>query len=284
VALGAFGGGSKSQHVSITTAAILARGLGSRMRREDAAAQLDGAQSVAADSGMKGMIPIRRPFLDYALSALADAGITQVVLVIGPEHEAVRRYFVEESPPQRVSVRFAVQAEALGTANAVVAAALTIGDTPFLVLNADNYYPVDALRALSREARAGTIAFDRDALVRDGNIDAERVRAFAVLEVDESGRLRGIVEKPGASLDLSSEAARWVGMNCWAITPALVDACARVPKSARGEFELPEAVALAIREGVEVAAIKMSAPVLDLSRRSDILSVVAHLAAVDPRP
>ena len=254
------------------------------MRREDAAAQLDGAQSAAADSGVKGMIPIRRPFLDYVLSALADAGITDVVLVIGPEHDAIRSYFTVEAPPERVTVRFAVQAEALGTADAVVAAAGGAGEVPFLVLNADNYYPVDALRALAAESRAATIAFDRDALVRDGNIDAERVRSFAVLDVDDHDRLRGIIEKPGASLDLSSPAARWVGMNCWAVTPALVNACRRVPKSARGEFELPEAVGLAIQEGEQVSAIRMSAPVLDLSRRSDIPSVVAQLAHVDPRP
>ena len=59
----------------VDKAVILARGLGTRMRKCDAAAQLDARQSAAADAGMKGMIPIRRPFLDYILSALADAGL-----------------------------------------------------------------------------------------------------------------------------------------------------------------------------------------------------------------
>lgn len=268
----------------IRTAAILARGLGSRMRRADEAASLDASQAAAADSGVKGMIPIKRPFLDYLVSALADAGIEHVVLVIGPEHDAVRRYFTEEAVPERVQMRFAIQAEPLGTANAVIAAADEIGAEPFLVLNADNYYPIEAYAALAADERAGVVAFDRDALVHDGNIDAERVRAFAVLELSEDGYLRGIIEKPGESLDITTPAARWVGMNLWAITPALVEACRRVPRSARGEFELPEAVALAIREGVEVRAIPMAAGVLDLSRRSDIAAVTERLAPLDPHP
>ncbi len=274
----------------IRTAAILARGLGTRMRRVDEAAQLDATQAAAADSGVKGMIPIAqangpsRPFLDYVLSELADAGIVDVVLVLGPEHDAVREYYARIAPPARLRVRFATQAEPRGTADAVVAAADVIGSEPFLVLNADNFYPLDALRRLAAQESAAVIAFDREALVQQGNIERDRVRAFAVLDVSDDGRLLGIIEKPGDRLDLEAESARWVGMNCWAVTPELVDACRRVPRSARGEFELPEAVGLALREGVMVRAERVALPVLDLSQRADIPAVVARLAAVEPRP
>ena len=273
-----------TQHEMIRSAVIMAGGLGSRMRRRDETATLEASQVAAADAGVKGMIPIKRPFLDYVLSALADAGITDVLLVIGPSHDAVRQYFTVEAPPHRVRLRFAVQPAPIGTANAVTVAADTLGDTPFLVLNADNYYPVDAIRALAADDSAGVVAFDRDALVRDGNIDAERVRAFAVLDVGEDGWLRGIIEKPGDAVDLTSASAQWVGMNLWAVTPAIVDACRRVPISVRGEFELPEAVGLALREGVPVRAVQHSAPVLDLSRRTDIARVVERLSSVDPHP
>jgi UDP-N-acetylglucosamine diphosphorylase / glucose-1-phosphate thymidylyltransferase / UDP-N-acetylgalactosamine diphosphorylase / glucosamine-1-phosphate N-acetyltransferase / galactosamine-1-phosphate N-acetyltransferase len=268
----------------IRTAVIMAGGLGTRMRRSDDSATLEASQVAAAESGVKGMIPIKRPFLEYVLSALADADITDVVLVIGPDHDAIRQYFTRDAPPTRVHVRFVVQPAPIGTANAVTVAADAIGDAPFLVLNADNYYPVTAFTALAATDSAGVVAFDRDTLVRDGNIDAERVRAFAVLDVDRDDMLRSIIEKPGDALDLASASAKWVGMNLWAVTPAIVDACRRVPVSSRGEVELPEAVGLALREGVPVRAVRLSAPVLDLSRRSDIASVVDRLSSVDPRP
>lgn len=266
------------------TAAILARGLGKRMRRADGNVSLNAEQASAADAGVKGMISIGRPFLDYVLSALADAGIVDVVLVIGPEHHAVRDYFERTSRPTRVRVQFAEQAEALGTANAVVAAAGVVGDIPFLVLNADNYYPVEAFRLLANLNDAGVVAFDRATLVQESNIDGERVRSFAILDIAEDGTLCGIIEKPGASLDLNAPAARWVGMNCWHVTPTLVDACRRVSLSARGEYELPEAVALAVKEGVVVRAEKLFAGVLDLSQRTDILAVAQRLAHIEPRP
>jgi len=266
------------------TAVILARGLGKRMRRSADAVSLNEQQTQQADAGVKGMISVGRPFLDYVISALADAGIKEVVLVIGPEHERVREYFLQMAPPARVRVQFAVQDQPLGTADAVVAAAAVVGDRSFLVLNADNYYPVSAYEALLGLDGAGVVAFDQDTLIQCGNIEAARVRSFAMLEVSTDGRLTGIVEKPGELLDQRASTGRWVGMNLWLVTPALVDACRRVSLSTRGEFELPEAVALALSEGLTVHAVKVQAGVLDLSQRSDIAAVADRLSGIEARP
>jgi glucose-1-phosphate thymidylyltransferase len=133
---------------------------------------------------------------------------------------------------------------------------------------------------LAHADTAGVVAFDRDALIADGAIDAERIKQFAVLRVATDGTLCDIIEKPGDALDVSSDAARWVGMNLWALTPALVDACARVPLSTRGELELPQAVRLALGEGTMVRVVHSAEPVLDLSHRHDIANVTARLRGV----
>ncbi len=49
---------------AVSKAVVLARGLGTQMRREDAGAALDDAQAAVAARGVKAMIPIGRPFLD----------------------------------------------------------------------------------------------------------------------------------------------------------------------------------------------------------------------------
>ena len=54
-------------------AVILARGLGTRMRVQDAAAGLSADQAAVAATGIKALMPIDRPFLDYVLGALAEA-------------------------------------------------------------------------------------------------------------------------------------------------------------------------------------------------------------------
>src|SRR5438132_7651 len=104
-----------------TQAVVLAGGRGMRMRRSDGTA-LDEAQRGAADAGVKAMIPVSRPFIEYLVSALADAGIHDVVLVVGSEAGSLRDHFTRVAPPMRTTVQFAVQAQPRGTADAILAA------------------------------------------------------------------------------------------------------------------------------------------------------------------
>ncbi|HEX7009360.1 MAG TPA: hypothetical protein VF184_05230, partial [Phycisphaeraceae bacterium] len=89
-------------------AVILARGLGTRMRKAAQAASLTDEQAAVADTGVKALVPIDRPFLDYVLSTLADTGYRRVCLVIGPEHQAIRDYYTQTVKPKRLSIEFAV--------------------------------------------------------------------------------------------------------------------------------------------------------------------------------
>ncbi len=264
---------------------MLARGLGTRMRAQDERATLTPEQQRAADAGLKVMMPVNgQPFLAYVLSAIADAGLREIALVVAPDHEAVREYLTA-SPPVRTRVTTVVQHAAIGTADAVLAAAAWVGADPFLVMNADNLYPVPALRDLAALDEPGFPAFDADDLIRTGNISAERVRAFAIAEIDADGYLASIVEKPhdlAAPERSASAVTRTVSMNLWRFDERIFAACRDVPRSARGEFELPEAVALAIARGVKIKAVPARGPVLDLSRRADAADVARRLAGVRP--
>lgn len=261
-------------------AVILARGLGTRMRREDSEAVLDERQAAVAESGVKGMIPIGRPFLDYAISALADAGFGDVCLVIGPEHDVVREYYGREVKLERVRVHFAVQEKPLGTADAVLAAEQFAGSDPFLVVNSDNYYPAEVLRALRERGAPAMPGFDTEALAAEGNVPAERIAQFALVDVDEDGCLRRIVEKPGAATIASWVGEPLVSMNCWLFTNDIFDACREVAPSARGELELPHAVQLLVDSGMRIGVLPVRAAVLDLSSRRDIASVRGRLSGV----
>jgi Na+/proline symporter/dTDP-glucose pyrophosphorylase len=264
-----------------TKAVILARGLGTRMRAADERVELSSEQAAAADTGIKAMIAIDRPFLDYVLSALADAGFTEVCVVVGPEHGGVRDYYGRNAP-SRVRVTFAIQERPLGTADAVLAAAGFIGNDDFVVLNADNYYPVVVLRELREAGEPALPAFERETLLRDGNIPADRIARYALLDVDTQGYLRRIVEKPDDAAVRSFGAHAAVSMNVWLLTPAILEACRRVPPSARGEVELPNAVQWAIDHlGMRIRAVPVRAPVLDLSHRGDIPAVAARLRGME---
>ena len=265
-------------------AVILARGLGTRMRQAEGGATLAGEQAVAADAGLKAMIPIGRPFIDYILGALADAGCNDACLVIGPEHAGVRAYF-EEAGPRRVSVRFAVQAKPLGTADAVLAAEEFTAGGRFMVLNGDNYYPVTVLERMAAAPAPAVAAFSRSALLAGGHMAPDRIERFAVLDIGPDGYLRSITEKPDAATLARFGPEPRVGMNCWMLDARIFPWCRTAALSPRGERELPLVVQAAIVAGAfRVRAVPVEASVLDLSSRRDVAAVTAHLAGVVPRP
>lgn len=269
---------------STTKAVILARGLGTRMRKaDDSAPALESAQSRAADLGMKGMIPIGRPFLDYVLSALADAGFSRVCLVIGPEHEGVREHYTVASRPSRIEIDFATQEKPLGTADAVLAAESFAHDDSFVVLNSDNYYPAAALSLLRETTPPAIVGFARSALMREGNVSTDRVERFGALTIDDAGYLVRIVARAGESLPMH-RGETYASMNCWLFDKRIFDACRKVSMSPRNELELPRAVQLAIDEmEMRMKVVTVDLPVLDLSTRSDIYRVQKILATTNVR-
>jgi len=263
-------------------AVVLAAGAGTRMRRADERAALDAEQAKAADAGLKALVPVAgRPFLDHVLSGLADGGLAEICLVVAPGDNPIRRYY-ERRPPERLSIRFAVQKKPLGTADALLAAQEFAGGEDFLALNSDNLYPVSAYRALRELGAPGLPVFDRERLVAASNFTKERVDQFAVLEVGPDGFLEAIVEKPKTP---RRDGSVLLSMNLWRFSQSIFEACREVPVSVRGERELPQAVGWAVaRRGEKFRAIPCAEGVLDLSTRADIAEVSARLAGVEARP
>jgi dTDP-glucose pyrophosphorylase len=269
----------------VSKAVIMARGLGTRMRKADETAALSKDQMAAAAIGVKAMIPIGRPFLDYVMSGLADAGYSQVCLVIGPEHQLVRDYYLQQAPPQRIRIHFAIQEKPLGTADAVLAAREFTGEDLFLVINSDNYYPLEALSALRKLDGSGVALFDRESLVTTSNIPEDRVQKFSVAKVRNDGSLERIYEKPSEDQIRELGVPLYVSMNSWVFSPVIHQACRSIKPSPRGELELTDAIQYAMDSLKErFRALKFQAPVLDLSSRSDIAAVAEKLRNIDPKP
>lgn len=267
------------------TAVVLAAGRGTRMRQDAPGVELTREQTAAADAGLKMLVPLNgRPFLAYVLDELAAAGFREVCLVVRPEDpsrpgaaDPVREAALSLDTPLRL--RFVVQPEPRGGADAVLASEPVVGSQPFLVINADNVYPAEVLRSLREIDGAGLAAFERDALVRRSNIPPERVAAFAVIR-QRDGWLTEIREKPSPDV-----LARWpdarVSMTCWRFDPSIFDACRRVSPSPRGELELPDAVALDMERGTRFRVVPVAAGVLDISSRADIPALERRLAGGD---
>ena len=269
-------------------AVILARGLGKRMRRADPSAPgLTGQARSLAQRGLKSLIPLRgRPFLDYVVGSLLEAGLGRLCLVVAPDGDQFMDYASRAGERTGAEITWAVQSRPLGTADAVLAAERFVGDDPFVMVNADNLYPAGALRRLAQvsERCCCAAAFERDELLRTSNFSRRRVGAFAVLVAGEDGRLEEIVEKPAEPQRYVRAGRLLVSMNLYRFTREVFDACRQVqPHPVRGELELTAAVCLMLRAGsVPFRVIEVGGPVLDLTSRADLRSLERLLEGRSP--
>lgn len=255
-----------------TKAVILARGLGTRLRAASVDAELSLEQERVANAGIKALMPVGngQVMLDLILENLVRAGFLQICLVIGPEHDLIRNH----CSVRAIDAAFAVQPEARGTADAVLAAESFVepGEL-FAVVNSDNLYPVDCLAKLRENAEQGLLAFERSALIADSNIPKDRIAKFATIKIDPSGSLRKITEKPTV-IDEQS----YISMNAWLFGTTIFEACRAIQPSERGELELTAAVQYAIDFlGERFVAMPVSSGVLDLSSRDDVAGLLLAL-------
>lgn len=266
-----------------TSAIVLAAGRGTRMRAETGH-PLSGPQASAAERGAKAMMPVGRPFLDYVLHSLAEAGITRVCLVVGPSSADIVTRYTRDVVPSRFALDVVLQPEPRGTADAVLRAEGFAGGATFLVVNGDNLYPAASLAALASLGAPGLVGYQRDALVREGNVDAARIARYALIGVGPDATLRRIVEKPDPATAASMGRDALVSMNSWSFDARIFDACRRVRPSPRGELELQDAVAYAIGAlGAAFRVIPWSGGVLDLASRADVGPVAERLRGVEVR-
>ncbi|WP_265111023.1 bifunctional sugar-1-phosphate nucleotidylyltransferase/acetyltransferase [Halosolutus halophilus] len=174
----------------------------------------------------KPMLPVAdRPLVAHTVDAAIDAGVDEVVLVVGYEAATVRDYFGSEY--RGVTVSYAVQDEQAGTAHAVDAASAHL-DGPFAVLNGDNLYDPAAIEALITACPAVCA------------VEVDEPRNYGVLSTDASGEtVTGIVEKPAEPPTNLANAGAYA-------FPERATEWLAVPTSERGEREITDVLARVI--------------------------------------
>ena len=112
----------------VTTAIILAGGLGTRLRE-------------TVPNLPKPMVPIHnRPFLEHQMDYWIEQGITQFILSVGYLKDLIINHFGNSY--RGVSIEYAEETSPLGTGGGLLFAAKNLNET-FLVLNGDTFIEVD---------------------------------------------------------------------------------------------------------------------------------------------
>lgn len=171
----------------MTTAIILAGGLGTRLRP-------------VVPELPKPMAPVNgRPFLAYQMDYWIAQGVRRFVLSVGYRAQAIIEHFGLSY--RGVAIDYAIEQAPLGTGGGLLHAVQGRGlDAPFLVLNGDTFIEVDyaALRQFHVERRAAwTISLFR----------ADEAGRYMGIRVDADGRIRSLSSGNGQPSGLSNGGA-----------------------------------------------------------------------------
>ena len=110
----------------------------------------------------KVMLPlVGKPILEHLIRNVREAGIKEIIIVVGYKEEAIREYF-GDGRSFGVSITYVVQRRQLGTADALRTTEPFITDT-FLMLNGDMVIEIGTVTVfcyndLSQSAQILTIA------------------------------------------------------------------------------------------------------------------------------
>ena len=218
--------------MKINQAVILAAGRGTRMRELTAEVP-------------KPMIEVRgKPVLQHIIEGLRDAGIRELLVIVGYHADTVQNFFGDGSRHD-VSIQYATQTVQDGTGRVVQLAKKFVGKSPFILSYGDILVdPVNYKRVADLpENTAAIITVTR----------GEDVTKGGAVFVNDQMELVDLRKKsqPG---EVKSP---WYNAGLYAFRPSIFEFTVKLKPSPRGEYELTDAIRDLAQSGRKVQALEL---------------------------
>lgn len=206
----------------------------------------------------KQLFPVaNRPVVQYAIEKLARAGIRDIGIVVHSffklQFETALGYRCGEA-----SLHYIVQREAKGLADAVNSARSFIGDDSFLLFLGDNFYAeelTDFIRRFNKDRPEALLMVSR----------VPNPSQFGVVQFDGI-RVARVEEKP------KNPPSSYAIVGIYLFTPAIFEAIDSLKPSARGEYEITDAIQRMIEAGHTVLAAVTESWWKDTGHPKDLLA------------
>ena len=186
----------------------------------------------------KQLLPVYdKPMIYYPLSTLMQAGIREILLITTPHEQDLFKRLLDDGSQWGIDLRYAVQDEPRGLADAFRVGADFVGDSPSCLILGDNIFHGGGMRELldrasAREQGASVFGYP----VRD----PER---YGVVEMDAQGRVLSIEEKP------AEPKSNYAVTGLYFYDGQAVERAAALQPSARGELEITDLNRLYLEAG-----------------------------------
>ena len=232
--------------MKINKGVILAAGRGTRMRE------------LTADLP-KPMIEVRgKPVLQHIVEGLRDAGICELLIVVGYRGDTVRN-FLGDGSRYDIAIQYATQTVQDGTGRVVDLARDFVRDTPFVLAYGDIL--VDS----TNYKRIVSLPENVEAIVTI--IRGEDVSKGGAVYVNEQMELIDIREKSAPDQITSP----WYNAGLYTFRPSIFEFTGKLKPSPRGEYELTDAIRALANSGQKVKALELTGDWADV-RDPEILA------------
>jgi len=217
----------------IDKAVLLAAGRGTRMRELTAEVP-------------KPMIEVRgKPVLQHIVEGLRDAGVRQFLIVVGYRADAVRQFFGDGSR-YSISIQYATQTVQDGTGRVVDLSWNFVEECPFILSYGD------ILVDPANYKRIANLHQNMEAIVTITR--GEDVSKGGAVFVNDQMELVDLREKTKSGEPTSP----WYNAGIYTFRPSIFEFTAKLKPSARGEYELTDAIRNLAQSGKKVQTLELT--------------------------
>ena len=201
-----------------------------------------------------------KPILECCLEALQASGINDIIIVTHYMSESIRRYFGDDQK-KGLKISYAEQETILGTGNAVSAVEPYVNDN-FLLIYGDLLFDSEAVDDVIQ------LYETKKPLAVMAAVPVEEPERYGIIKISDGKAVEGIIEKPPPG----SSPSNLANAGIYAFSKEIFGNLKKTQVSVRGEWELTDAISLAIEEGNAVLAAEIpKEDWIDVGRPWDIL-------------
>jgi glucose-1-phosphate thymidylyltransferase len=207
----------------------------------------------------KQLVPVaNKPVLFYGIEAMAQAGISEVGIIIAPETGPEIQKAAGDGSRFGVKLTYLVQDEPLGLAHAVLTGEEFLADSPFVMYLGDNL-----LQGGIEDLVAAFRANEPDALILLTPVPDPQ--HYGVAELKDGSVVRLVEKPPDPQTNLAL-----VGV--YMFTPEVHNAARAISPSPRGELEITDAIQHLVDQGLRVDPHIVKGWWKDTGRLEDMLA------------